>query len=335
MTPDQQKEFFKTRFSLKGTIHYTRALFTPTASKSDIQKHGANATKKYSVVLAWDPRDPANFNTLKAMYDFMAKAKQTFNPNVPEQFYHNPVKQFDTYRRRDGKQAQEFLAGKHWINLSSGEKFKPKVVDVNKADIIDEAPVYSGVQAAVSFSFYLMGAKNAESQKGLGVNIVAVMVLGGGTPDPIGEFNVDLDEAFGHFNDMSQPMGQGYGQQTQNQAYGNGMGQQQQQYSAPPSQPAQQTYGNGMGTQQQYTQGQQYPAQQSQPAQGQPAYNPPAAPPQQQPQYAPPAPQGQPGQQPQYHPGYGPSAPQQGQGQPQYQQPQQGQPVPQWAGPQY
>lgn len=298
MTPEQKKEFFNTRFSILGNIHYTRALFTAQANKEELKKN-PNATKKFSTVLSWNPQDPRNAQTLQAMNAFMAQAKQTFNPSVPDQYFVWPVKKWETYQRQDGKQAAVFLQGKHWLNLSSGEKFKPKVVDQNRMDITDESVVYSGVNAIVSFSFYDMGAGNPTSKKGLGVNIIAVMVLGGGTPDPIGEFNVNLEEVFGQFANMSAPMGQGYGQ---NQAPVQPQGQQ---YApVPQAAPVPPAYDNGMGQQQ-------YAAPNAQPAyappgqqfQGQPAYNPPA--PAQAPQYAPPAqpqyqpaPQGYPGQQP-------------------------------------
>jgi len=307
MTPEQKKEFFNTRFSIKGNIHYTRALFTAMASKEDLKKN-PNAPKKFSTVLSWNPQDPTNAQTLQAMNAFMAKAKQEFNPMVPDQYYVWPVKNYATYRRQDGKEAAAFLQGKSWINLSSGEKFRPKVVDVNKQDIIDESVAYSGVEAIVSFSFYDMGAGNATSKKGLGVNIIAVMILGGGTPDPIGEFNVNLDEVFGQFANMSAPIGQGYGQpQAPQQAY---QAPQQQQPQYAPAQP-------------QYAPQEQYQAA----PQGQPAYQPPY-PAQPQAPMAPMAPQGQPQyapapQQPQYAP------PAQNPGQQQYQPPgQPGQPGP-------
>lgn len=308
MSPEEKKAFFNTRFSIRGNIHYTRALFTPQANKEQL-KTNPNAPKKYSTVLSWNPQDQANAQTLQAMQAFMARAKQMFNPNVPDQYYVWPIKRYATYRRQDGKEAPQFLLGKDWINLSSGEKFKPKVVDTNKADIIDESVVFSGVNAIVSFSFYDMGAGNSTSKKGLGVNIIAVMVLGGGAPDPIGEFNVNLDEVFGNFQDMSAPVQGGYGQPApapQQQQYAPPA---QQQYQAPPQQ-------NNYGQQGQY----QAPPQQGQPQYQQPYPAQPQAPQApQQPQYAP-APQQQ---------QYAPPAPQQGQGQqPQYQPP--GQPNNGW-----
>lgn len=322
MSPEQKKEFFNTRFTIKGNIHYTRGLFTPQANKEAL-KTNPNAPKKYSTVFSWNPQDPANRAALDAMYAFMTKARQTLNPTIPDQYYVWPVKQYDTYRRMDGKLAAEFLQGKHWMNMSSGEKYAPKIVDRNMQTIIDQAVVFSGVEAAVSFSFYDMGAGNSTSKKGLGVNIIAVMVLGGGTPDPIGEFNVNLDEVFGGFQaDMNQPMGQGYGQQG-TPGMGQGYGHQPVQgnvpsYNSQAGQVPAQQYSPPAPQYAPQQQGQQYapPApQQQQYAPQQPAYSPPQAPqapvaPQQpqyappgQTQYAPPAPQGQPGQQ--YNPQQG------------------------------
>jgi len=284
MNVEEKKAFFNTRFSLMGNIHYTRALFTAQANKEELKKN-PNAPKKFSTVLSWNPQDPRNAQALQAMNAFMAEAKRLFNPTVPDQYFVWPVKKWETYQRQDGKQGAPFLQGKHWLNLSSGEKFKPKVVDQNKIDIIDESTVFSGINAIVSFSFYDMGAGNSTSKKGLGVNIVAVMVLGGGVPDPIGEFNVNLDEVFGQFANMSAPMGQGYGQAPAAPAP-------QPQYAPPMAQPAYE---------------QQYQAPPQQPVQA-PAYAPsypaqpnaqpfPAQQPMQQPQYQP-APQGYPGQAP-------------------------------------
>ena len=108
MSPEEKKAFFNTRFSIRGNIHYTRALFTPQANKEQL-KTNPNAPKKYSTVLSWNPQDQANAQTLQAMQAFMAKAKQLFNPSVPDQYYVWPVKRYATYRRQDGKEAPQFL----------------------------------------------------------------------------------------------------------------------------------------------------------------------------------------------------------------------------------
>jgi hypothetical protein len=138
-----------------------------------------------------------NQETLKKLADFLGQAKQEFHPQVPMQFWSNPLKKFDTYQRKDGKPNAEYLKGYYWVNASSGEKFPPVVVDASRQPVISEAEIYSGRNAVVNISFYAFAV---DGQFGLSTNILAVMLQEGGNKEG-GSYAVDINTVFGGFQE--------------------------------------------------------------------------------------------------------------------------------------
>lgn len=184
---DQAKDYWRAKkFTLKGRIFYPK-LVEP--------EEGQNGNKKYKVLFAWPAGDASQQAVIEQIKAFLREGKQKFFANVPDQFFNVPVKHYDTYQRQDGQPNAEFLKDCFWINASSGEKFKPKVLDRNKQEVLDPAEIYSGRNAAVSIGFY---GWSYQGKSGIGCNLNAVVLLEGGEQEGGGN-DINVDEAFGSF----------------------------------------------------------------------------------------------------------------------------------------
>ncbi len=181
MSEAEKAYFYGKSFTMKGQIYFPEVL-TPKANDKGVMK--------YSCMFAWDANDPRT----QEIGQFLANAKQQFYPTIPDTHFGKPIKRWDTYQRQDGKPNHEFLNGKYWVNASATERVPPVVVDQQRNPIIDAAQVYSGRNALLNFSFY---AYDANGNKGIAVNISAVMLMEGG--DRVGGGGVNLDDAFGGF----------------------------------------------------------------------------------------------------------------------------------------
>lgn len=184
MNNEDLKQFWRKSFTLQGRIFY------PNLLKPSVNKNG-RAT--FNVMFAW--KIDSNAATMKEISDFLGKAKQTFHPNVPMQFFANPLKRFDTYVRQDGKPNAAFLKDCYWLNASSGAELPPPIVDQTRQPVMSESEVYSGRNAVVNISFWNID----KEKKGIGVNLNAVMLMPGGEKEA-GAGAVNIDQIFGSFS---------------------------------------------------------------------------------------------------------------------------------------
>ncbi|HET8688178.1 MAG TPA: ssDNA-binding protein, partial [Methanosarcina sp.] len=213
---EEEKKFWYQKFTLKGRMFFPE-LLEP--------KVGSNGRLKYELLFGCKYNEPANQAEIQRIGQFLMQAKQKYHATIPDQFWGNPVKKFDTYIRQDGKPNHEFLRDCYFFNASSGKDMPPIVVNSMRQPVIDKAEVYSGRNCVVNISFWLNdGGKDGTGKKGVGVNISAVMLLDGGEKEG-GQAQVNINEVFGAFaNDMgmnNQPMpysGQPQAQPTQPQA---------------------------------------------------------------------------------------------------------------------
>jgi hypothetical protein len=188
MTPEQQKQFLRQTFTLKGRIFHPN-LIVPVPKDKD----KPDSPLKFNVMFAFKAED--NTAVLKQLADFLNIAKQEFHPSIPMQFFSNPLKKFETYMRRDGKPNAEYLKGSYWVNASSGKDYPPQVVDANRQPLINPAEIYSGRNAVVNIGFYSFTGQ----QNGLSTNINAVMLLDGGEKIASAGGSVNIDQIFGSF----------------------------------------------------------------------------------------------------------------------------------------
>lgn len=296
MTEDQQKEFFNKTFTLQGRMFFPHILQPQPQTPDEVAR---GKMPKYKMQFAW-PKN-SNAQTMQALGAFINEAKEKLHAQIPWEHFVNPVKDFDTYRRQDGKPNAEFLRDHYWLNPATG--FAPVVVGPDRQPVVNPADVYSGRNCVVQISFYNLTGKNKDGtagKRGLSTNIHAVMLLEGGAPEGTGVPTVNPDEVFGNFAIDSGLIQQGGQAPAPGQApsFGNPAGPQQGQVPNPNQQyqhgqqPAQGPQGQPGG----------YGNAPAQPAQGQPPFGAPA-----QPQQAP-------AQGPQGQPPFGqPANPQQGQ----------------------
>lgn len=257
------------RFTLKAKLFYPH-IFQP--------KQEPNKAPKYSCLLAWDINDPVNAPAVQEMKALFANIKAQFHPTIPDNVWVNPLKNYFTTQRNDGKQHPEYLKGMEWINCSNSTKFAPQIKVKNAQGMIvtaspaDEIHAYDGAEVLVSISFFGLNGENA--RYGVSTNFDVIVLLGQGERVLTGAGGgVNLTEAFGKFADMMgitlPPQGQQQPPQGQQQAPA------QQQYTQQPpmtnqgytQQPPQQPMTN-QGYVQQPQQGQQ-----QQPQQPMPGYN--------------------------------------------------------------
>jgi hypothetical protein len=184
MTPENVKEMFRKNFTLQGRIFYPN-LLKPTTNK--------NGRSTFNTMFAW--KIGTNEAVMKDINAFLQTVKTTLHPQVPMQFFINPLKRYDTYVRQDGKPNAAFLKDCYWINAQSGVEVPPPVVDQSRQPVISEAEVYSGRNAVINISFYNID----KEKKGIGVNVNAVMLMPGGDREGAAG-SVNLDQVFGAFS---------------------------------------------------------------------------------------------------------------------------------------
>lgn len=189
MNTDQQKQFLRKTFTLKGRIFHPNLLVPVPKDKND-----PTSALKFNVMFAFKGEE--NQAALADLAAFLQQAKEMFHPNIPLQFFSNPLKKYETYMRRDGKPNPDYLKGCYWVNASSGKDFPPQVVDGNRQPLINPAEIYSGRNAVVNIGFYSFTGQ----QNGLSTNINAVMLMEGGSKEGGGSASVDVNQIFGGFS---------------------------------------------------------------------------------------------------------------------------------------
>lgn len=189
------KTFTHRKFTLKGRIFHPNLL---------APKKTQNGREVFDTMFAWDKNDPANAKVMQEINAHLMSgmvAHQGFNPAALQ----NPIKHFDTYIRQDGKPNAAYLKGLNWCNPSTGVDYPPPVVKRGPMGLVnvnqnETAEVYSGRNAAVSISFYVMIPKAgaANQKRGFGVNIDGVLLLDGGDKEG-GAAGINVDQVFGSF----------------------------------------------------------------------------------------------------------------------------------------
>ena len=149
-------------------------LFEPKAMKE-------GDTPKYSVTAIIPKSDTKTIEAIKAAIQKAAEngAQRHFGGRVPTNV-NNTFKDGDTATDDLGelqKNKYPEYANSYYIRLST--KFKPKVFNANREEIIDPTEVYSGCYGRVSMSFF---AYSGDGKRGVSASLNNVMKLEDGEP---------------------------------------------------------------------------------------------------------------------------------------------------------
>lgn len=149
-------------------------LFEPKAMKE-------GDTPKYSVTAIIPKSDTKTIEAIKAAIQKAAEngAQRHFGGRVPTNV-NNTFKDGDTETDDLGelqKNKYPEYAGSYYIRLAT--KFKPKVLDANRQEIIDPTEVYSGCYGRVSMTFF---AYSGDGKRGVSASLNNVMKLEDGEP---------------------------------------------------------------------------------------------------------------------------------------------------------
>lgn len=182
------------KFQFKGMLLFPHLL----APKADTR----NGKLKFSCQFAFDPN--ANAQATQMFEEMLRQVKQQFHSTIPDHAWVNPLKDYNTYKRMDGKPHPQYLAGKKWFNASNTDKWAPQVMIVDQsspngmrpATQMDAIHLFSGQEAVISISCFGLHGENAKY--GVSLNIDAVLIIGGGTK-VVTEQGVDVNQAFSQF----------------------------------------------------------------------------------------------------------------------------------------
>ena len=149
-------------------------LFEPKAMKE-------GDTPKYSVTAIIPKSDTKTIEAIKAAIQAAAEngAQRHFGGRVPTNV-NNTFKDGDTETDDLGelqKNKYPEYANSYYIRLST--KFKPKVLDANRQEIIDPTEIYSGCYGRVSMTFF---AYSGDGKRGVSASLNNVMKLEDGEP---------------------------------------------------------------------------------------------------------------------------------------------------------
>ena len=193
-----------TRFTT-GKARLTYAfLWTPrNSSEDDDDQKG----KKYSTCILIPKTDQQTIQRFNAAFQqavALGQQKGYWGTSLPSNFKF-PLRDGDAECAEKGGE----YAG-HWF-LNASAVRRPQIVDINCNDIWEEGDVYSGCYARVCINLFPFSQRG---NRGIGCGLEAVQKICDG--EPLGGVPVDVNEAFGDWNEGTVPV-PGYSQPVQAQ----------------------------------------------------------------------------------------------------------------------
>jgi len=145
---------------------------------------------KYSVSLIIPKDDAATLKkidaAMRAAYEngiSILKGKGRTTPTYEEIIAQGPLHDGD--KKKDGDSAYQ-----NAFYLNAKNERRPRVIDVDKNEILDSSELYSGIYAKVAIGFYCY---NKKGNRGIGVSLDILMKVADG--QPLGS-TISIDEAF-------------------------------------------------------------------------------------------------------------------------------------------
>jgi hypothetical protein len=210
----EAKTFGDKRFTLQGRIFYPN-LLTPKAKD--------NGREVFDCMFSW--KNDQNAQVLQEINAYLMQGVNDYHSGINPAVLVNPIKDFHKYIPQSGKANPEFLRDCKWLNAQTGKEYPPQVVKKNLQPVtaLDAAEIYSGRNAIINISFYVILPKQGVtgSKRGFGVNLHAVLLDEGGAKEGGSSAPVDVNKVFGQFASESVSP---FAQQTQQQAPSNNNG---------------------------------------------------------------------------------------------------------------
>lgn len=182
-----------TRFTT-GKARLTYAFLWEPRSSSEADGDSDEKGKKYSTSVLIPKGDQAtidklNFATQHAIA--LGMKKGYWSDKLPGNFK-LPLRDGDAESAEKGEE----YAGHWFLNASSTRA--PRIVDINRNEILDPSEVYSGCYARVCINLFPF---KSNGNRGIGCGLEAVQKLADG--EALGGVPVDLEDAFGDWSDGS------------------------------------------------------------------------------------------------------------------------------------
>ena len=133
-----------------------------------------SGNERYSASLIISKDDQKTLARYKALMDEMAKDPEIIKVLGKGTNYRKPLRDGDEERAEDAAYANSYF-----LNAKANTEHKPKMVDKDREEIVDESEVYSGcyVQAVLSFYPY-----NTAGNRGIGCSLSAIRKIKDGKP---------------------------------------------------------------------------------------------------------------------------------------------------------
>ncbi len=154
---------------------------------------------KYSVSFLVPKSDVKTLTKLKAAINAAAQLGQVdkWNGKLPDPLKH-PLRDGD----KEADEKGEEYRGHYFFNANSTRK--PRIVDLQIQDIIDQDEVYSGCKCRISCNFY---AFNTNGNKGVACGLNHIQKVEDG--DPLGGSRSKAEDDFADCDDLDLPFGEG------------------------------------------------------------------------------------------------------------------------------
>ncbi len=153
---------------------------------------------KYSVSFLIPKSDVKTLTNIKNAINAAATLGQAdkWNGKLPDPLKH-PLRDGD----KEADEKGEEYRGHYFFNATSTRK--PRIVDFNIQDIVDQDEVYSGCKCRISCNFY---AFNTNGNKGVACGLNHVQKIEDG--DPLGGSRSNAEEDFADSSDLDLPFGE-------------------------------------------------------------------------------------------------------------------------------
>ena len=200
-------------------IHFEGRMAFPKLKQAMAKKSDPNGRKSFGAVGVFPMGNlsPVNQIGMNAIHAITSRMKQSYEvlSIVPDKNFIKCYKNIqESPVQESGKPHPDFYQNSWWVNMSSGEDFKPKVYKkvagtIQQVDNAD-SDAYPGQEVVFVITLYPIGIdpKKPDSKKGVSANLIAVLIKGGGERFTGGDSEVDVN-TFGGFSGSLQDFSQG------------------------------------------------------------------------------------------------------------------------------